>query len=102
VSLYHTEVSRIEAGAEAAQLRAALAWLEAKRSSGGDRSLSQSRALPLLLVDGEGESLEQQRSTLAELAAEMASAHCRQILVTDYEVKAKRSTYVLSKLDSLW
>jgi hypothetical protein len=55
-----------------------------------------------LLVEGDGDSVEQLRGRLADLAAEAASAHCRQILVTDYEVKAKRSTYVLSKLESLW
>ena len=121
VSLYHTEISRIETAAEAAQLRAAVASLDTKRCGGGrgggDKTtepclvgLNQSRAVPLLLVEGEGansysscsSSLEQLRYTVAELAAETASLHCRQILATDYEVKAKRSTYVLANLDTLW
>lgn len=68
--------------------------------------LDQSRAVPQLLVreadDSCGSSsLEQLRFSVAELAAEQAGLHCRQILATDYEVKARRSTYVISKLHTL-
>jgi hypothetical protein len=120
ISLYHTERNRVEAAAEGAGLRAAVASLESRKfGSGGNTPLidttkghpsslnwtNKSRAIPQLLVEDKSEadsSLEELRCTVAELAAEMASLHCRQILATDYEVKAKRSTYVLGKLSELW
>jgi hypothetical protein len=121
VSLYHTELRRVEATAEAAGLKAAAASLDALRFGGGENNnytlanpntsggssggvSGPSRAVPLLVLEGEGEGggLEELRLAVAEMAAEAASLHCRQILATDYEVKAKRSTYVLAKLDQLW
>ncbi len=120
VSLYHTELRRVEAAAEAAGLKAAAASLDALRYGGDGENNNYtlanpnasgssssgvggpSRAVPLLVLEGEGEGLEELRLAVAEMAAEAASLHCRQILATDYEVKAKRSTYVLAKLDQLW
>ncbi len=119
VSLYHTELRRVEAAAEAAGLKAAAASLDALRYGGGENNnytlanpnasgsssggvSGPSRAVPLLVLEGEGGGLDELRLAVAEMAAEAASLHCRQILATDYEVKAKRSTYVLAKLDQLW
>ncbi len=119
VSLYHTELRRVEAAAEAAGLKAAAASLDALRYGGGGENNNYTlanpntsgssggvsgpnRAVPLLVLEGEGGGLEELRLAVAEMAAEAASLHCRQILATDYEVKAKRSTYVLAKLDQLW
>jgi len=120
VSLYHTELSRVEATAEAAALKAVAASLDAIRFGGGDKSnftparndsgnqaadgMNCSRAVPQLMLEGEEGSggVEGLRLAVAELAAETASLHCRQILATDYQVKAKRSTYVIGKLDELW
>jgi hypothetical protein len=120
VSLYHTELRRVEATAEAAGLKAVAASLDALRYGGGGENNNYtlanpnnsnsssggvggpSRAVPLLVLEGEGGGLEELRLAVAEMAAEAASLHCRQILATDYEVKAKRSTYVLAKLDQLW
>jgi hypothetical protein len=119
VSLYHTELRRVEAAAETAGLKAAAASLDALRYGGGENNnytlakpdasgssggvSGPSRAVPLLVLEEEGGGgLEELRLAVAEMAAEAASLHCRQILATDYEVKAKRSTYVLAKLDQLW
>jgi hypothetical protein len=121
VSLYHTELRRVEVAAEAAGLKAVAASLDALRYGGGGENNNYtlanpntsgssssggvsgpSRAVPLLVLEGEGGGLEELRLAVAEMAAEAASLHCRQILATDYEVKAKRSTYVLAKLDQLW
>ncbi len=120
VSLYQTELRRVEATAEAAGLKAAAASLDALRYGGGENNnytlanpntsgsssggvSGPNRAIPLLVLEGEGGGgLEELRLAVAEMAAEAASLHCRQILATDYEVKAKRSTYVLAKLDQLW
>ncbi len=107
----------MKAAAEAAGLKAAAASLDALRYGGGGENNNYtlanpntssggvsgpSRAVPLLVLEGEGGGLDELRLAVAEMAAEAASLHCRQILATDYEVKAKRSTYVLAKLDQLW
>lgn len=113
VSLHISELSRVEAAAEAAGLRALVASLNARKFGDVVKPLvnnsntaadtgNQCRAMPLILLEGESYGhLGPLRVAVAELAIEMANLHCRQILTTDYEVKAKRSAYVLAKLDQL-